>query len=102
MKTVPLTRIQEELQKLGEKLRKQKGEYVIAVRDAPQAAHAGGKQANLLIMSPEEYESLKETEEILADKSLMKDIREAEKEFERGEYTSLEELEKELEEEENV
>ena len=51
----------------------------------------GGK-AKAVILSADEYDSWLETIEILNNPKIMKEINEAEKEFERGEYIPLEEI----------
>lgn len=53
-------------------------------------------KATAVIMSAEEYESRKETDEILADKKLMKDLKEAEEDIKNGRYVTFEELKREL------
>lgn len=84
--TLPISKAREELADLVDKAKNRRDEYVITVNGSPAAA----------IISADEYESWKETEEILADKGLMKAIREGEKDIAEGRTISLEELEKEL------
>jgi len=50
----------------------------------------------VVIMSVEEFESWMETMEIMSDPELMKDIKEAEEDFKKGDYVTLDELKKEL------
>lgn len=50
-----------------------------------------GKVAATLV-SYEDYESLLETLEILQDKALIKDIKKSEKQYEKGDYISLNDL----------
>ena len=64
-KTLPITKAREQLTTLVENADKRLSEYVITVKGVPAAA----------LISAAEYESWKETNEILADKSLMKAIR---------------------------
>ena len=71
---------------LVDKAKNRMDEYIITVNGLPAAA----------IISADEYESWKETEEILADKELMKAIKTGEKELKEGKGVTLEELEKEL------
>lgn len=61
-------------------------DYVITVN---------GKRAAVLI-SADEYDSWQETNEILADKKLMKAIKEAEEDIKKGNFITLEELKKDL------
>jgi antitoxin YefM len=53
-------------------------------------------ETKVILMSVEELESWEETNEILSDKKLMKDIRVAEKELAEGKGKSWEEVKKEL------
>ncbi len=50
----------------------------------------------MVIISLEEYETLKETVEVLQDEAVLYDIRMARKEYEEGRTKSLEEVEKEM------
>lgn len=84
--TLPISKAREELADLVENAKKRLDEYIITVNGSPAA----------VLISADEYESWKETEEILADKGLMKAIRQGEKEIAEGKTISLEELEKEL------
>jgi len=84
--TLSITKAREELADLVENAKKRLDEYIITVNGSPAA----------VLISADEYESWKETEEILADKGLMKAIRQGEKEIAEGKTISLEELEKEL------
>ncbi len=86
IKTLPITEAREKLTTLVEKADKQLDEYVITVNGRPAA----------VLMSAAEYEGWKETDEILADKKLMKAIKKGEKEIAEGKFVTLEELEKEL------
>ena len=87
IQTLPITKAREELTDLVDKAKSRMDEYIITVNGLPAAA----------IISADEYESWKETEEILADKELMKAIKTGEKELKQGKGITLEELEKELE-----
>jgi len=84
--TLPITKARENLTKLVENAQKKLHEYVITVNGSPAA----------ILMSIDEFESLKETLEIMSDKKLMKSIKQAEKEIAEGKGISLEEFEKEL------
>ncbi len=53
-------------------------------------------EAKVVLMSMEELESWDETNEILSDKKLMKDLKQAEKDIQEGRFVTWEELKKEL------
>ncbi len=84
--TLPITKAREELTSLVENAKRRLEEYVITVNGTPAA----------VIISASEYESLKETNEILADKKLMKAIKEGEEDIKKGRYITLDQLKKEL------
>jgi len=84
--TLPISKAREELADLVENAKKRLDEYVITVNGSPAA----------VIISAAEYESWKETEEILADKQLMKAIKQGEKEIEEGNVYDWDEVKKEL------
>lgn len=84
--TLPITKAREELTDIVEKAKRRMDEYIITVNGLPAAA----------IISADEYESWKETEEILANKELMKAIKTGEDELDEGKGITLEELEKSL------
>jgi prevent-host-death family protein len=84
--TLPITKAREELTKLVENAKKRLDEYIITVNGTPAA----------VIISVAEYESWKETNEILADKKLMKAIKEGEEDIKKGRYITLDQLKKEL------
>lgn len=85
-KTLPITKAREQLTSLVEKADKLLNEYIITVNGVPAA----------VLISAAEYESWKETNEILADKALMKDIRKGEKELAEGKGLDWEEVKKSL------
>ncbi len=81
--TLPITKA------MLEKAKKKKGGLIITVDGSPEA----------VILSMEEYrvyESLKETEEILNDPKMMKDIKEAEEDIKAGREYGWEDVKKEL------
>lgn len=86
IKTLPITKAREKLASLVEGASKRLDEYVITVNGSPAA----------VLMSAAQFESWKETDEIMSDPLLMKAIKEAEEEVKKGNVVSLEELEKEL------
>lgn len=85
-RTLPISKAREDLANLVENTKKRLDEYIITVNGSPAA----------VLISADEYESWKETEEILADKELMKSIEKGEKEIKEGKGITLEELEKSL------
>ncbi len=74
IKTLPITKAREELTKLVENAQKRLDEYIITVNGSPAA----------VLMSAAEYESWKETTEIMSDPELMKAIKEGEEEIAAG------------------
>lgn len=86
IKTLPITKARNDLPTLVNNAAKKLDEYIITVNGVPQA----------VIMSVVEYESRRETEEILADKELMKGIREGEEDFKKGDFITFDQLKKEL------
>lgn len=84
--TLPISKAREELADLVDKAKNRLDEYIITVNGSPAA----------VIISAAEYESWKETEEILADKELMKAIKQGEKEIEEGKVQDWDEVKKEL------
>jgi len=84
--TLPITKAREELTTLVENAKKRLDEYVITVNGTPAA----------VIISVAEYESWKETNEILADKKLMKAIKEGEEDIKAGRVHDWEDVKKEL------
>ena len=72
--TLPITKARQELTTLVENARKRLDEYVITVNGLPAA----------VIISAAEYESWKETLEIMSDPALMAAIREGEEDVRKG------------------
>lgn len=85
-KTLPISEARQNLATLVNKAANQLDEYVITVNGKPAA----------VLLSAAEYESWKETEEILADKELMKGIAEGEEDIRQGRFITFEQLKKEL------
>jgi prevent-host-death family protein len=85
-KTLPITKAREELTRLVENVRKRLDEYIITVNGSPAA----------VLMSTDEYESWKETAEIMSDPGLMRAINTGEKEIAAGKGISWEDAKKEL------
>ncbi len=85
-RTLTITKAREELPTLVERASKRMDDYIITVNGVPTA----------IIMSVAEYESWQETNEILANPSLMKSIKQGEEDIKNGKFVTLEELEKDL------
>lgn len=86
IKTLPITQARNELPELAKNVAKKMDEYIITVNGVPQA----------VLMSYAQYDSWRETEEILADKEFMKGIREGEEDIKKGRLFDWEEVKKEL------
>ena len=84
--TLPITKAREDLTKLVDNASKKLDEYVITVNGSPAA----------VLISAAEYESWKETNEILADPGLVKAIKEGENDIKKGKVYDWEEVKKEL------
>ena len=85
-KTLPITKARQDLTKLVKNANKKLDEYIITVNGSPAA----------VLISAAEYESWKETNEILSDPSLVNAIAEAEKDIKKGKVYDWEEVKKEL------
>ncbi len=85
-RTLPITEARANLTSLVNRADKLLDEYVITVNGRPAA----------VLMSAAEYESWRETDEIMADKGLMKAIKEGEEDIRKGHYITFEQLKKEL------
>lgn len=86
IQTLPITKARENLTDLVDKANKRLDEYIITVNGTPQA----------VLISAAEYESWKETNEIMADPGLMKAIKQGEEDIKKGHYITLDQLKKEL------
>ena len=86
IRTLPITKAREELTTLVDKARKLLDEYIITVNGSPAA----------VLMSAAEYESWKETLDILSDRKLLKAIQKGEEDFKKGKFITFEQLKKEL------
>ncbi|MBA3724392.1 MAG: type II toxin-antitoxin system Phd/YefM family antitoxin [Candidatus Levybacteria bacterium] len=84
--TLSITKAQETLQELVKKASKKAGDAIITIDGKPSA----------VLISFEEYDSWKETEEILNDPKIMKDIKEAEEDIKAGRVYDWEDVKKEL------
>ena len=86
IKTLPITKAREELTTLVDKANKLLDEYIITVNGSPAA----------VLMSVQEYESWKETTEIMSDPKLMKAIKQGEEDIKKGRVYDWEDVKKEL------
>lgn len=84
--TLPITKAREELPTLVDNADKKLDEYIITVNGSPAA----------VLMSIKEYESWKETVDILSDSKLMKSIKDSEKEINVGKGIAWTEAKKQL------
>ena len=85
-KTLPITEARANLTTLVNRASKMLDEYIVTVNGKPAA----------VIMSAREYEGWRETNEILADRELMKAIRQGEKDIKAGRVRDWEDVKKEL------
>ncbi|PKM99289.1 MAG: prevent-host-death protein [Elusimicrobia bacterium HGW-Elusimicrobia-2] len=86
-RTVTLKELRPGLPKVTADVAKKFDRYIVTKRGRPV----------MMLINPEDYESLIETIEILQDRSALKRIRKARKEARAGETISLEALRKSLE-----
>ncbi|MBI2086165.1 type II toxin-antitoxin system Phd/YefM family antitoxin [Candidatus Daviesbacteria bacterium] len=86
IKTLPITKARENLTTLVDKANKLLDEYIITVNGSPAA----------VLMSAAEYESWKETMEIMSDPELMKAIKQGEEDIKKGKFVTFEQLKKDL------
>lgn len=85
-KTLPISEARQNLITLVDRANKRLDEFVITVNGKPAA----------VLVSAKEYDSWRETNQILADKKLMKAIKQGEKDMEKGRLYDWEEVKKEL------
>ena len=85
-KTLPITKARENLTTLVNRAGRLLEEYVITVNGSPTA----------VLMSASEFESWKETVNILSDRGLMKAIKRGEEDVKKGKTVTFDQLKKEL------
>jgi len=85
-KTISITEGRKRLFKIAEEVQKPDSQYVFTVEGKP----------GIVLMSADEYDSLMETMEILSNPEIIRDIKQAEKDYREGRYTNWEEVKKEL------
>jgi len=84
--TLPISKAREDLTSLVDNVNKKLEEYVITVNGSPAA----------VLISAAEYESWKETNEIMADSELLQAIKDGEKDIAAGKFITFDQLKKEL------
>jgi prevent-host-death family protein len=84
--TLPITKAREDLTTLVENANKKLEEYIITVNGLPAA----------VLISAAEYQSWRETNEIMADSGLLHAIREGEGDIKNDKFVTFEQLKKEL------
>ncbi|KKS31871.1 MAG: Prevent-host-death family protein [Candidatus Amesbacteria bacterium GW2011_GWA2_42_12] len=85
-KTLSITKAREDLFKIAEQVQKPNNFYTLSIEGEPK----------VVMMSYDEFDSMRETMEILSDPDIMKNIKKAEDEYEKGEYITWQEMKKEL------
>lgn len=85
-RTLSITKAREDLTSLVENAKMKLDEYIITVNGSPAA----------VLISAEEYESWKETNEIMNNPSLLEAIKEGEKDIKAGRTYDWEEVKKDL------
>lgn len=84
--TLPITKARENLTTLVENAKEKLEEYIITVNGLPAA----------VLISAAEYQSWKETNEIMSDPGLLQAIKEGEEDIKNGKFVTFEQLKKEL------
>jgi antitoxin YefM len=84
--TLSITKAREDLPSLVENVKTTLSEYIITVNGSPAA----------VLISAAEYESWRETNEILSNPSLVKAIKQGEKELANGDGIAWDDFKKEL------
>jgi prevent-host-death family protein len=85
-KTLPITKAREDLTTLVENANKRLDEYIITVNGTPAA----------VLISADEYESWRETNDIMSDPRLVQAIKQGEKEIKQGKGIPWEDVKKDL------
>ena len=85
-KTLPITKAREDFTRIVDRASRLLEEYIITVKGRPEA----------VLMSHDEFESWKETIDIISDPELVKSIVKGEKDLREGKYITLEDIKKEL------
>lgn len=85
-KTLPISKVRQDLATLVDNAHKESDEYIITVNGTPQA----------VLISMSEYESWKDTNEVLADPALLKAISQSEQDIKAGRVSDWDLVKKEL------
>lgn len=85
-KTLPITKARENLTTLVDRASRLLEEFIITVKGKPKA----------VLISHDEFESWKETVDILSDAKLIASIKQGEKDLKEGRYITFEELKRQL------
>lgn len=85
-KVISITEARKEIFKITDEVQRPNTVYTLTVEGAPRA----------VLLSKEEYDSIMETMELLSEPDFLKDVRESQKAFKRGEYYTWEEIKQEL------
>lgn len=85
-KTLTITQARRDLFKIAEQVQKTNNYFTLSIEGEPK----------VVMMSYDEFDSIKETMDILSDPQVMADIREAEEQYKNGEYVTWEVMKKEL------
>jgi len=86
IQTLPITKARENLTDLVDNANKKLDEYIITVNGTPKA----------ILISAAEYESWKETNEIMADPGLMRAIKQGEEDVKAGRVHDWEDVKRDL------
>jgi antitoxin YefM len=86
IKTLPITKARDELATLVDQANKLLDEYIITVNGSPAA----------VLMSVKEYESWKETTEIMSDPELMRAIKDGEQDIKEDKVYDWKEIKQDL------
>ena len=84
--TLPITKAREDLTTLVENANKKLEEYIITVNGSPAA----------VLISVAEYQSWKETNEIMSNTGLLKAIRQGEEDIKNSKFVTFDQLKKDL------
>ena len=82
--TLPISKARQDFPTLVDSASKLLNEYIITVKGYPAA----------VLISASEYESWKETNEIMSDPGLMRSIKKGEEDIKKGRYITFEQLKK--------
>ena len=82
-KTIPISEARKKIFKIADRVQKPSTHYTLTEKGKPR----------VVVMSVEEFESWQETLEVMKEfPNLKKEIKDAEKEYEKKEYSTLEEV----------